>query len=232
MLEFFTTRRRTKPKKHPALVGVGGFSAEVGKTTLICDLLRSFPEWEAIKMSRGHFQSCDHEGQACGASHLLSNEPLIKSGRDETYLSGTDTAQYWDAGAANVHLVVATEEQVSVGLTQALERVAAAGVFVEGNRFTPYLKPDFLLMVAPPDGGTIRPSARRALEYTTALYINEPNGDSHRARQRFASWVKDASAAPLIGKLPIFTHEDLPDVVAHVWAAQLDHPKRVASIAW
>ena len=34
---------------HPVIIGVGGFESNVGKTTLMCELLKAFPEWEAIK---------------------------------------------------------------------------------------------------------------------------------------------------------------------------------------
>ena len=32
-----------------------------------------------------------------------SEEPLVRSGRKETYEFGKDTGRYWDAGASNVH---------------------------------------------------------------------------------------------------------------------------------
>ena len=32
----------------PIVIGVGGFTSDVGKTTLLCELLRAFPGWEAI----------------------------------------------------------------------------------------------------------------------------------------------------------------------------------------
>jgi hypothetical protein len=78
----------------------------------MCDLLQAFPEWEAIKMSRGHYGSCGKDPQACGVCHLLSNESVIRSGRDQTYVPGKDTGRYWGAGAANVHWVIATDDQV------------------------------------------------------------------------------------------------------------------------
>jgi uridine kinase len=34
-------------------VAIAGVSSEAGKTTLLCELLREFPGWEAIKMTRG-----------------------------------------------------------------------------------------------------------------------------------------------------------------------------------
>ena len=77
--------------KPPFVVGVGGFTSNVGKTTLMCELLKAFPGWEAIKTTRGHYRSCGKDSEACCVSHLLSAEPLIRSGRSETYAVGKDT---------------------------------------------------------------------------------------------------------------------------------------------
>ncbi len=46
-------------------VAIAGISSEVGKTTLLCELLREFPGWEAIKMTRGHYRSCSKDPHAC-----------------------------------------------------------------------------------------------------------------------------------------------------------------------
>ena len=216
------TEENCNQMKRPSVVAVGGFASEVGKTTLMCDLLRAFPGWEAIKMTRGHYRSCGKDPGACCVSDLLSNEPVIRSGRDQTYIAGKDTGRYWDAGAVNVHWIIVTDEQVEQGIEQALKLVTAPGVFIEGNSFTQYLRPDFMLMVARPDGGTLKSSARRALKQTSALYISDINCDSNRAGQRFASWLNDSGAASLIGGLPIFTREDLAELVAEIWAIQLD----------
>src|SRR6266545_5780031 len=113
------------------IVVIAGTSSNVGKTTLLCDLLRelrSDGSWEAIKMTRGHYRSCGKDPDACCVSHLLSEEPVIHSGREQTYAPGKDTGRYWDAGAANVHWVVVTNEQVETGINHALERVSAPGV--------------------------------------------------------------------------------------------------------
>jgi hypothetical protein len=224
MLGFLSKRRKSRAEEQrPAVIGVGGFVSEVGKTSLMCDLLRSFPEWEAIKITQRNDDSCGKDPKACCLSNMSSHEPLVQSDREKTDLIGNDTGRYWQAGASNVHWVLSTEEQIGEGLRQALTRVKAPGVFIESNSFTEHLRPDFMLMVVPPDGGTIKPSARKALKFTTAIFISDPIGNSARARQRFSSWLKDANVARLIGKLPVFTREDLPEVVAYVWATQLDH---------
>ena len=190
----------------------------------MCDLLQAFPEWQAIRITRGHYGSCAKDPQACCVSHLLSNEPVIRSGRDQTYAPGMDTGRYWDAGAANVHWVIAPDDQMEQGLRDVLGRVSAPGVFIEGNSLTQYLKPTFMLMVARPDGGTMKSLARQALKQVSALYVYDANCDGVRARQRFHSWLTDSEMVKVIGSLPIFTREDLPELVAQIWAIELDHP--------
>ena len=226
MLEILSKRRKARRERQtPAVIAVGGLSSAVGKTAVVCDLLRSFPEWEAIKLVEGHYGTCNKEPQLCGASHLVSPEPTVHSGREQACIPGEDIGRYWEAGAANVHCVIATDEQVQQGLKQALAQVTAPGVFVEGNSFSQYFRPHFMLMVARPDGAAINASARRALGVASAVYVYDANCDGERVRQRFASWLKDSSAVRLIGTLPIFTREDLPELVAQVWATQLDHCK-------
>jgi hypothetical protein len=66
-------------------VAISGFSSNAGKTSLMCELLRAFPGWEAIKMTRGHYRSCGKDPHACCVSHLLQSEPVIRSGRAQTY---------------------------------------------------------------------------------------------------------------------------------------------------
>lgn len=157
----------------PAIVAVGGFTSNSGKTTLVCELLRALRGWEAIKMTRGHYRSCGREPHVCCVSHLLGAEPLVLSGREATYAEGKDTGRFWDAGAANVHWVVATDAQVGRGFDSALARVRAPGVVVEGNSFLEHAASDFTIMVARADGLKIKPTARRALGKTSALYVSQ-----------------------------------------------------------
>lgn len=155
----------------PVVIGVGGFASEVGKTTLLCELLRAFPGSEAIKTTRGHYRSCGKDPHACCVSHLLGEEPLVRSGRDETYERGKDTGRYWDAGAYNVHWVIATDEQLSKGIQQALERVQSTVVFVEGNSFAEFVQTDCMFMVRRADDHKIKKSAKRVIEKATAIYV-------------------------------------------------------------
>ena len=198
-------------------VAIGGFSSEVGKTTLVCELLRHLPGWEAIKLTRGHYRSCGKDPHACCVSHLLGDEPLVRSGRQETFAPGKDTGRYWDAGASNVHWLIATDGQVEQGVRLALERVRAPGVLIEGNSFLKFVDVDFAVMVARADGGKIKPSARRALKVCSALYLSD-DVDVATARERFAPWIRDAADEDLLAALPLYTREELPSLIARVRA--------------
>jgi hypothetical protein len=202
--------------QRPTIVAIGGFTSEVGKTSLMCDLLRAFPGWEAIKTTRGHYRSCGKEPDTCCVSHLLSNEPVIRSGREETYAPGKDTGRYWDAGSSNVHWVIVTEEQVEQGIKNALASVSAPGVFIEGNSFTEFVEVDFMLMVARAGGGKIKSTARRALSKASAVYLSDLANDGSAAREAFSRWRSESVADKLIGKLPVYTGDDLPQLIAQL----------------
>ena len=202
----------------PTVIAVGGFNSNSGKTTLVCELLRALRGWGALKMTRGHYRSCGKDPHACCVSHLLGDVPLVRSGRKETYAPGKDTGRYWDAGASNVHWVIATDSQVEQGVRLALERVAAPGVVVEGNSFLEFVGADFALMVSRAGGGKIKPSARRALKKSSALYLSDEaeDNDDADARGRFALWARGAADRDLIASLPVYTRDELPRLVARI----------------
>lgn len=201
-------------------VGVGGFSSNAGKTTLMCELLRALPPgWEAIKITRGHYRSCGKDPHACCVSHMLADEPVIRSGRAETYAAGKDTGRYWDAGASNVHWVVVTDKQVERGIKSALERVRATGVLIEGTSFVQFVAVDLMLMAARAGSGAerIKPSARRALAKTDALYLFDDGADASDTRSRFDAWrASDAAGENLTRDIPVYTREDLPRLIERV----------------
>ena len=204
----------------PTIVAVGGFNSNSGKTTLVCELLRALPGWAALKMTRGHYRSCGRDPHACCVSHLLGDEPVIRSGRAETYAPGKDTGRYWDAGAAEVHWAIMTDGQVERGFHSALERVEAPGVVVEGNSFLRFVETDFAVLVARPDMLKIKPSARRALPKASALYLSDTGaGIEASCRARFEEWWVASGLERVAPALRVYTRETLPRLVASVAAA-------------
>src|ERR1700752_381193 len=190
---------------HPVVIGIGGFNSNVGKTTLMCELLKWFPDWEAIKTTRGHFRSCGKDPKTCCVSHLLSEEPLVRSGRGETYEPGKDTGRYWDAGAANVHWLIATDNQVEQGIKEALARVKSRGVFVEGNSFSQFVNVDHFVMVRRSDDAKMKTSARRTINNVTAMYVSDLTGD-----------VENENLYRPTAETPLFTPSNLFSLVAYL----------------
>jgi hypothetical protein len=190
--------------KGPVVIGVGGFTSNVGKTTLVCELLKLFPGWEAIKTTRGHFRSCGKDPQACCVSHLLSDKPLVRSGWHETYQRGKDTGRYWDAGASNVHWLIATDNQVEEGIKEAVARVKAPGVFIEGNSFSEFVDTQHFVMVRLIGNNKIKSSARRMMNKATAIYVSDATEETF-----------DSNHFSLEAK-PLFTPADLFSLVGYL----------------
>ncbi len=193
----------------PIIVAVSGLSSNTGKTTLMCDLLEQLPGWEAIKLTRGHYRSCGKDPLGCCVSDLICDEPLVRTGRAENYEAGKDTGRFWDAGAANVHWVIAGEDQVEAGIKQALSRVEAAGVLVEGNSLLDYVTADYAIMCARAGENRLKTSARRTLARADALYLSTiGEGDAEDARARFDEWRAGLSIGFDLDGRPVFTRED------------------------
>src|SRR3954447_10495456 len=183
----------------PIIIGIGGFTSNVGKTTLVCELLKAFPGWEAIKTTRGHYRSCGKDPKACCVSHLLSEEPRVRSGHYDTYARGKDTGRYWEAGASNVHWLICTDDQVEEGIKQALAKVKSPGVFVEGNSFTEFVNTDHFIMCRQATNSKIKSSAKRLLNKATAIYVSDITVDF-----------------PTSETIPVFMRSDLSALIDHL----------------
>jgi molybdopterin-guanine dinucleotide biosynthesis protein len=197
------------------IIVIAGTSSNTGKTTLLCDLLRELTRdesWEAIKLTRGHYRSCGKDPRACCVSHLLGDQPVVRSGRDETYAAGKDTGRYWEAGASDVHWVIATDNQVEQGISAALARVKSSRVLIEGTSLLKFIEADFVVMVARPDQTDrtkIKPSARRALAegLVNAIYLSgEVDGAA----------LIDSLPQELAGAAPIYAGALRPQLINRI----------------
>jgi hypothetical protein len=206
--------------RKPIIVAVSGLSSNTGKTTLVCELLKRLPGWEAIKLTRGHYRSCGKDPHGCCVSDLLRDEPLIRSGRGANYEAGKDTGRFWDSGALNVHWVIVGEDQVEDGIKEALSRVTTEGVVVEGNSFLDYVKADFSIMCARAGENRMKASARRTLAKADVLYLSTIDDcDSATARSRFDEWRAGSAINTNLDDIPVFTREGLPEMISAIRAA-------------
>lgn len=209
---------RSVLRHRPAIVAVSGFSSNVGKTTLVCELLRMLPGWEAIKLTRGHYRSCGRDPSGCCVSDLLQDEPVVRSGRESNYQFGKDTGRFWDAGASNVHWVIVKDGQVAQGISEALKRVEANGVIVEGNSFLEYVTADLAIMCARSEGGTIKHSARKAVARCDLLYLSSLDATAEIAKQQFKEFCGGLTLQLDFNSLPIITDEDLQWLTSRIYS--------------
>lgn len=161
----------------PTIISVSGLASNTGKTTLVCSLLSQLRGWEAIKISRGHYRSCGKSADACCISPMLGEKPLVLSGLRETFAPGKDTGRYWEAGAANVHWVVCTSQQLEQGLSAALDRVESEAVFIEGTSLLKYAQADYSIMVVSPTCQEIKSSAVGVMEKINAVFVAKAKPD-------------------------------------------------------
>jgi hypothetical protein len=145
---------------------------------------------------------------------------VVRSGREANYQIGKDTARFWDAGASNVHWVIVKDGQVAQGITEALNRVQADGVIVEGNSFLEYVTADLAIMCARSEGGAIKSSARTALAGSDLLYLSSLDATAANARRQFDEFCGGLNLKLDFCSLPLITHDDLPSLISRIYPEQ------------
>jgi hypothetical protein len=126
-----------------AIIVVGGSGRGVGKTALICGLIRALPEarWTAVKIT----------SDAHGLPAPIWEETA--AGQE------SDTGRYLTAGARRALLVTAPNETLSQTVQQILgECSRQGGVIFESNRVLQHLRPDVCLAAASNLHGSRKPS--------------------------------------------------------------------------
>ena len=144
---------------------------------------------------------------------MLQDKPLIKSGKFETYQPGKDTGRYWESGAANVHWVIATDDQLGEGIKEAVSRVTSEGVLIEGNSFSSYVPTDFFVMVARSDRPQIKRTARNVLDNASAVYLSDRISEARQSFDQLARKIRFASP----GNVPlIFSSNEVAQLAERV----------------
>ncbi|MCG2722661.1 MAG: hypothetical protein L6290_11725 [Thermodesulfovibrionales bacterium] len=115
----------------PVIIGVGGAYSGVGKTTVVCEILRRFENWGAIKYTKTPFYSSVTDDIAV----------LVEEGKD--------TKRFLDAGAVKVVWVQSPYSELPVTLPLATGMLSQVrGILVEGNSAVEVLQPDIVIFIA------------------------------------------------------------------------------------
>ena len=137
------------------VVVVGGNGKDVGKTSLICGLIRVLPEcqWVAAKVTT-------HEYGAAG-SVAEEHEAGPQS----------DTSRFLAAGAKRAFLISAGEDELASAVGELRERVGAgAALIFESNRVAEFVDADVCLAVVE-DGRKEKPSFALFLQRADATVV-------------------------------------------------------------
>lgn len=183
-----------------AIVVVGGQARNVGKTSLVANLIKAVPErrWTAVKISQ-------HEHDLPpGASYVI---------REESDASGDgDTARYLRAGARRALLLSARPGCLADAMPELRRELGRADdVILESNSVLEFLEPDVYLAVLDPAIADFKSSARQYLQQASAVVLNQPDRRSFR-------W--DKTLLEQVMRKPIFPvrppHYLTPDLVEFV----------------
>lgn len=147
----------------PLIIGIGGSSSKVGKTTLACRLLKTptFRGWGAIKYTKTSLYSS-----------IIDDHELLKD---------KDTGRLIKAGAESVLWVRSPYRELHELLEIATQRLShLKGVIIEGNSAIEVLRPDIVIFIC--KGAEFKSSAEAILRMADIVIGNLPPEKSSTAK--------------------------------------------------
>jgi hypothetical protein len=210
------------------LIVVGGHTRSIGKTQLVCDVIRAFPgtEWIAGKVTQYGHGVCAENGEDCDCAPTEHASAFDWETRPDT---GTDSARFLAAGAKRSFWLRTKQGYLAEGLPllrRALcemdeekaenripprpklrpplpfgtnEQITRA-VIVESNSLMRFVKPSLYFAVIDPLKDDFKASAQAALDRASALVLRAAVG-------------AEASPAPLWMRLPVELMRQKPSVL-------------------
>jgi len=208
------------------LIVVGGHTRSIGKTQLVCDVIRAFPrtEWIAGKITQYGHGVCARNGEDCDCA---PDEHVCALDWETRADTGTDSARFLEAGARQSFWLRTKQGYLAEGLPLlrgALRGVAKeergpqnplpnteggasmdvhlrrVAVIVESNSLMQFVRPSLYFAVIDPSKEDFKESAQLALDRASALVLR-----GHRSG--------DSSPAPLWMRLPEQFMREKPTVL-------------------
>jgi hypothetical protein len=151
------------------LVVVGGHTRNIGKTSVICSILRATPQlaWTAIKITQFGHGVCSKDGEACECTVPDHSYAVT---RELDAASGTDTSRYLAAGARRSFWARTAAGNLGEAIP-ALRRIweSAGNTIIESNSILQFVKPELYLVVLDFAVEDFKESSRRYLDRADAL---------------------------------------------------------------
>ena len=153
------------------LVVVGGHSRNIGKTPVVCGIIRGLPElnWTAIKITQYGNGVCAHGGGSCGCEAAAGEAFALT----EEYAPGkSDSGRFLAAGAERSFWLRTPAGELARAAGTIRKIVAqSANVMVESNSVVELVKPDVFLMLLDFSCEDFKPSSMRLLDRADAFVV-------------------------------------------------------------
>jgi hypothetical protein len=171
-------------------LAVGGHTRNIGKTALVVDIIRAFPEaaWTAVKITQHGHGVCSIDGKDCDCAPVDHSFALDE---EQDRSNCTDTSRFLVAGAARS--IWARSRQGCLGdfLPRLMKEIQSApNVIIESNSVLEFIRPELYLVVLDPTKADFKESARRFLSLADAFVL--------RAPLHGAPWLQSDGGPPLV----------------------------------
>ena len=153
------------------LVVVGGQSRNLGKTALVCDIVRTFVDcrWTAIKITQWKAGECPVNGANCGCG---MDEHRFAISEEKDRRGRGDSCRFLAAGAARALWVRVKAGQLEAARPAIEREMGGAGyAIVESNSILEFAGPDLYLIVLDPATRDFKVSARKYLDRADAIVL-------------------------------------------------------------
>ena len=201
------TQAEIQQKTRWRLIVVGGHTRSIGKTQLVCDIIRAFPRtgWIAGKITQYGHGVCAQNGENCDCA---PTEHVCALDWEQNGDSGTDSARFLKAGAKKSFWLRTKQGYLAEGLPLLREVLDSLwqndpnslSLIVESNSLMQFVKPSLYFAVIDPLKDDFKESAQLALDRSHALLLR-------------GELATDAAPAPLWLKLPAQLMKEKPSVI-------------------
>jgi hypothetical protein len=212
---------------------VGGHTRSIGKTELVCDVIRAFPEenWVAGKITQYGHGVCAQNGLDCGCAPDVHSY-AISWEQDKS--SGTDSSRFLAAGARRSFWLRTKQGFLAEGLPllrKALDELRVEGtaepptLILESNSVMQFLIPSLYFAVIDASRNDFKDSARAALDRADALVLRGAMAENPLAEPQ---WIK--LPAHLMSEVPSVRQlegEPLPKPLQALVRRALESPANV-----
>ena len=166
-------------KQNWRLIVVGGHTRSIGKTQLVCDVIRAFPEehWIAGKITQYGHGVCAKNGENCDCA---PDEHSYAISWEKSAGTGTDSSRFLAAGAQRSFWLRTKQGFLAEGLPLLREALAELPsrnasepptLILESNSVLQFVQPSLYFAVIDPSRDDFKDSARIVLDRADALVL-------------------------------------------------------------